>query len=142
MGRLVRDPEIRVTGNGITVVSFTVAVDRDLGGSDGKKETDFIDCVAWRKTGEFVGKYFLKGSLIVVSGRLQIRNWNDKDGNKRKSAEVVAENCYFGGSKKDSESGGAASGSYGSNYGGYVDATPQSGGDYAIIEEDDAQLLF
>ena len=140
MGRLVRDPEIRVTGNGITVVSFTVAVDRDLGGSDGKKETDFIDCVAWRKTGEFVGKYFLKGSMIVLSGRLQIRNWNDKDGNKRKTAEVVADSCYFGSSKKDS--GGGNTGDYGNTYGNYGNATPQSAGDYAIIEEDDAQLPF
>ena len=140
MGRLVRDPEIRTTENGITVVSFTVAVDRDLGGSDGNKETDFIDCVAWRKTGEFVGKYFLKGSMIVVSGRLQIRNWTDKDGNKRKSAEVVADSCYFGSTKKDS--GGGNTSGYGNTYGNYVDATPQSAGDYAIIEGDDDKLPF
>ena len=97
MGRLTRDPELRRTGSGIAVASFTVAVDRDFGGRDGgEKETDFIDCVAWRHTGEFVSKYFTKGSMIVVSGRLQIRSWTDKDGNKRRTAEVVADNCYFG----------------------------------------------
>ena len=100
MGRLTRDPELRRTGSGIAVASFTVAVDRDFGGRDGgEKETDFIDCVAWRQTGEFVSKYFTKGSMIVVSGRLQIRNWTDKEGNKRRSAEVIADNVYFGDSK-------------------------------------------
>ena len=103
MGRLTRDPELRRTGSGIAVASFTVAVERDFSGKDsgGQKETDFIDCVAWRQTGEFVSKYFTKGRLIAVSGRLQIRNWNDKDGSKRKSAEVVADNCYFADTKKD-----------------------------------------
>ena len=97
MGRLTRDPELRRTGSGTAVASFTVAVDRDFGNSEsGERETDFIDCVAWRTTGEFVSKHFTKGSMIVVSGCLQIRNWNDKDGNKRRSAEVVAENVYFG----------------------------------------------
>ena len=101
MGRLTRDPELRRTGSGIAVASFTVAVDRDFGGRDGgEKETDFIDCVAWRQTGEFLSKYFTKGSMIVVSGRLQIRNWTDKEGNKRRSAEVVADNVYFGESKR------------------------------------------
>lgn len=105
MGRLTRDPELRRTGSGIAVASFSVAVDRDFGGRDGgEKETDFIDCVAWRQTGEFVSKYFTKGSMIVVSGRLQIRNWTDKDGNKRRSAEVVADGVYFGDSKRDGES--------------------------------------
>ena len=102
MGRLTRDPELRRTGTGVAVTSFTVAVDRDFGKSEsGEKETDFIDCVAWRQTGEFVSKYFTKGSMIVVSGRLQIRSWNDKDGNKRRSAEVVADNVYFGESKPE-----------------------------------------
>lgn len=96
MGRLTRDPELRQTQNQIPVASFTVAVDRDFG-----EETDFIDCVAWRKTAEFVSNYFFKGKMAVVAGRLQIRNWEDKDGNKRKSAEVVADNVYFGDSKKD-----------------------------------------
>ena len=90
MGRLTRDPELRRTGSGVAVASFTVAVDRDFGGRDGgEKETDFIDCVAWRQTGEFVSKYFTKGRMIVVSGRLQIRSWTDKDGNKRRMAYAI-----------------------------------------------------
>ena len=100
MGRLTRDPELRRTGSSVAVTSFTVAVDRDFSSKD-EKETDFIDCVAWRQTGEFVSKYFTKGRMAVVSGRLQIRNWTDKDGNKRRSAEVVADNVYFGDSRRD-----------------------------------------
>ena len=96
MGRMVRDPEIRYTQNNTPVASFTLAVDRDFG----EKQTDFIDCVAWRNSAEFVNKYFAKGSMAVVAGRLQIREWNDKDGNKRRTAEVVAENIYFGETKK------------------------------------------
>ena len=104
MGRLTRDPELRNTGSGIPVASFTVAVDRDFSGKDGgEKETDFIDCVAWRGTAEFVSKYFNKGRMIVVSGRLQIRPWTDKEGNKRRSAEIVADSCYFGDSKKEDD---------------------------------------
>ena len=151
MGRLTRDPELRRTGSGIAVASFTVAVDRDFGGRDGgEKETDFIDCVAWRQTGEFVSKYFTKGRMIVVSGRLQIRSWNDKDGNKRRTAEVVADNCYFGDSKRDGESMGSFGGNtYGGNaygapapsYGGYsAPAAPAS--DFAMLDDDDAQLPF
>ena len=151
MGRLVRDPELRRTGSGIAVASFTVAVDRDFGGRDGgERETDFIDCVAWRQTGEFVSKYFTKGRMIVVSGRLQIRSWNDKDGNKRRTAEVVADNCYFGDSKRDSDSMGSYGGNtYGGNaygapapsFGGYsAPAAPAS--DFAMLEDDDAQLPF
>ena len=167
MGRLTRDPELRRTGSGIAVASFTVAVDRDFGGRDGgEKETDFIDCVAWRSTGEFVSKYFTKGSMIVVSGRLQIRSWTDKDGNKRRTAEVVADNCYFGESKRSNE--GAAYGgntyggnSYGNNNygGGYNAPAPAYGGnnyggnnynapaaapasDFAMLDDDDAQLPF
>ena len=168
MGRLTRDPELRRTGSGIAVASFTVAVDRDFGGRDGgEKETDFIDCVAWRQTGEFVSKYFTKGRMIVVSGRLQIRSWTDKDGNKRRTAEVVADNCYFGDSKRDNEGGNAYGGntyggnayggnSYGNsnNYGGnaYNAPAPSYGGysapaatpasDFAMLEDDDAQLPF
>jgi len=168
MGRLTRDPELRRTGSGIAVASFTVAVDRDFGGRDGgEKETDFIDCVAWRQTGEFVSKYFTKGSMIVVSGRLQIRSWTDKDGNKRRTAEVVADNVYFGESRRSSESnanyggntyGGNAYGgnNYGGNSygGGYNNApAPNYGGsnyaapaapasDFAMLEDDDAQLPF
>ena len=102
MGRLTRDPELRRTGSGIAVASFSLAVDRDFGGRDGgERETDFIDCVAWRHTGEFVSKYFTKGRMAVVSGRLQIRSWTDKEGNKRRTAEVVADNVYFGESKPE-----------------------------------------
>ena len=138
MGRLVRDPELRRTGSGIAVASFTVAVDRDFGGRDGgEKETDFIDCVAWRQTGEFVSKYFTKGRMIVVSGRLQIRSWTDKDGNKRRSAEVVADDCYFGDSKPAQESGGQPKNGFQApqqyqntgfqqpQYGGYQPPAPQ-----------------
>lgn len=105
MGRLTRDPEMRYTQSQLPVASFTVAVDRDFSGKDGgNKQTDFINCVAWRHTAEFVSKYFHKGSMAVVSGRLQIRNYDDKDGNKRQTAEVVVDNSYFGESKRDSVS--------------------------------------
>lgn len=96
MGRLTRDPELRYTQNGTPVASFTLAVDRDFG----EKATDFIDCVAWRGTGEFVSKYFTKGAMAVVAGRLQMRDWTDRDGNKRRSAEVVADSIYFGESRR------------------------------------------
>ena len=140
MGRLTRDPELRRTGSGIAVASFTVAVDRDYSDKQsGEKETDFIECVAWRQTGEFVSKYFTKGRMIVVDGRLQIRGWTDKDGNKRRTAEVVADNCYFGDSKKESSGGD----SYGNSYGGYnAPAYRTPGSDFAPIEEEDAQLPF
>ena len=104
MGRLTRDPELRRTQSGTAVASFTLAVDRDYKPQDGERETDFIDIVAWRGTGEFVSKYFTKGRMAVVEGRLQVRDWTDKDGNKRRSTEVVADNVYFGDSKR-SESG-------------------------------------
>ncbi len=106
MGRLTRDPEYRTTSSSLSVANFTVAVDRDFSGKDGgEKETDFIDCVAWRKTAEFLTKYFTKGSMIVVSGRLQIRQWKDKEGNNRRSAEIVADNVYFGESKNGNSGG-------------------------------------
>ena len=127
MGRLTRDPELRRTGSGTAVASFTVAVDRDFGGQDGQKETDFIDCVAWRQTGEFVSKYFTKGRMIVVSGRLQIRSWTDKDNHKRKTAEVVADNCYFGDSKTDGSQGNQ--GGYSAPAGGYYGSNA-TGGSY------------
>ena len=134
MGRLTRDPELRRTGNGTAVTSFTVAVDRDYKGNNGEKETDFIDCVAWRNTGEFVGKYFTKGRMAVVSGKLQIRGWTDKDGNKRRTAEVVADNVYFGDSKSDSNDNRTPT-SYSSPA-----SAPVS--DYAQITDEDAQLPF
>ena len=153
MGRLTRDPELRRTGTGTAVASFTVAVDRDFGGRDGgEKETDFIDCVAWRQTGEFVSKYFTKGSMIVVSGRLQIRNWNDKDGNKRRTAEVVADNVYFGESKRSESNGSYGGNTYGGNsygapasaggFSGYAAPANSPASDFAMLEDDDAQLPF
>ena len=105
MGRLTRDPELRRTQNGTAVTSFTLAVDRDFKSQSGEKETDFIDVVAWRTTAEFVAKYFSKGRMAVVEGRLQLRDWTDKDGNKRRNAEVLADNIYFGDAKKDADSG-------------------------------------
>ena len=154
MGRLTRDPELRRTGSGIAVASFTVAVDRDFASREsGERETDFIDCVAWRQTGEFVSKYFTKGRMAVVSGRLQIRSWTDKDGNKRRTAEVVADNVYFGDSRRDGDSGNSSYGgnTYGGSsysapapapsYGGYsAPAAPAS--DFAMLDDDDAQLPF
>ena len=141
MGRLTRDPELRRTNSGIAVASFTLAVDRDFTDKNsGEKETDFIDCTAWRNTAEFVSKYFTKGRMAVVSGRLQISNYTDKEGNKRRTAEVVADNVYFGDSKKEETN----SNSYGSNYGGYnapaYPATPAQ--DYAQIEDDDGEFPF
>ena len=100
MGRLVRDPELRRTGNGTAVAALTLAVDRDYKSQSGEKETDFIDIVAWRSTAEFVSKYFTKGRMAVVEGRLQIQDWTDKDGGKRRSAQVVAESVYFGDSRR------------------------------------------
>ena len=136
MGRLTRDPELRRTATGTAVASFSLAVDRDFGKSEnGERETDFIDCVAWRQTGEFVSKYFAKGRMAVVSGRLQIRSWTDKEGNKRRTAEVVADNVYFGDSKREGESGSyAAPGNYA------APAAPAS--DFAMLDDDDAQLPF
>lgn len=144
MGRLTRDPELRRTGSGIAVASFTVAVDRDYSGKDGgEKETDFIDCVAWRQTGEFVSKYFTKGRMIIVSGRLQIRPWTDKDGNKRRSAEVVADNCYFGDSKKEGgDTFDSAPAQSGGSYGGYSNPPTYPQSNFEEIEDDDSQLPF
>ena len=140
MGRLTRDPELRRTGSGVAVASFTLAVDRDFGNREtGEKETDFIDIVAWRNTAEFVSKYFAKGRMAVVSGRLQIRNWTDKEGGKRRSAEVVADNVYFGDSKRDGDNGGSFA-PFNS------DPAPApaegKGSDFAMLEEDDSNLPF
>lgn len=103
MGRLTRDPELRRTQSGTAVTSFTMAVDRDFKSQSGEKETDFIDVVAWRNTGEFAAKYLAKGRMAAVEGRIQARDWQDKDGNRRKSVEVVADNVYFAESKRDSK---------------------------------------
>lgn len=108
MGRLTKDPELRHTPSGVAVASFTIACDRDFKDkSTGEKNTDFIDVVAWRSTGEFVSKHFTKGRMAVAEGRLQMREWTDKEGNKRRSAEVVADNVYFGDSKKDGDAAAA-----------------------------------
>ena len=132
MGRLTRDPELRTTQSGVSVTSFTVAVDRDFGGRDGgEKQTDFIDCVAWRQTGEFVSKYFHKGSMIVVSGRLQCGKWQDRDGNNRTSWEITADNVYFGESRASS---GGNSGSYSRDDGGYSDNSSQNSGNYGAYD--------
>ena len=146
MGRLTRDPELRRTQNGTAVTSFSLAVDRDFKSQSGERETDFIDIVAWRSTAEFVSKYFVKGRMAVVEGRLQIRDWTDREGGKRRSAEVVADNVYFGDSKRD----GGGDGGYESaqSRGGYGSAaergsTPvDSQADFAEIGEEDGQLPF
>jgi len=133
MGRLTRDPEMRRTGSGVPVTSFTIACDRDFSGKGSEKETDFIDITAWRNTAEFVNSYFSKGRMVVVSGRLQIRSWTDKNGNSRKSAEVVADNVYFADSKKE-ESGG-------SNFRNYS-PEPAPMQEYAVVDGDDDSLPF
>lgn len=136
MGRLTRDPELRRTGSGVAVANFSIAVDRDFSSKDsGEKETDFFDCVAWRQTGEFVSKYFTKGRMIVVSGQLQVRKWKNKDGENRYSTEIVAENCYFGDSKKEESTGNQ-----------YTPPAYPVGNapatDFAKLDDDDAQLPF
>ena len=145
MGRLTRDPELRRTQSGTPVTSFSLAVDRDFKSQSGEKETDFIDVVAWRSTAEFVAKYFTKGRMAVVEGRLQIRDWQDRDGNKRRSAEVIADNVYFGDSRRDS-SGDSGSGSYGGGYsapaGGYAHAVGGGASGFAEIDEEDGDLPF
>ena len=142
-GRLTRDPELRRTGSGIAVTSFTLAVDRDFAPKDGgDRECDFIDCVAWRQTGEFASKYFSKGRMAIVSGRLQIRNWVDKEGGKRRSAEVVVDNMYFGDSKRDADSNSSYSAPKSNNFESYAPAGAAPASDFAMLEDDDAQLPF
>lgn len=169
MGRLTRDPELRRTQAGLPVASFRLAVDRDFAPKDGgERQADFIDIVAWRGTAEFVSKYFAKGRMAVVSGRLQMRDWTDKEGNRRTSAEVVADNVYFGDSRRDGDGQGqqggynnnrsydpAPSGNYGGgqsyggqggyasqgSYGGSSYAS-QSGSDFADLTDDDGDLPF
>ena len=140
MGRLTRDPELRRTQSGTAVTSFSLAVDRDFKSQSGEKETDFIDVVAWRSTAEFVAKYFTKGRMAVVEGRLQIREWKDKDGNNRRSAEVVADNIYFGDSKRDG-AGSDYAPAYSAPMGGY--SAPMGGASaFAEIDEEDGDLPF
>lgn len=149
MGRLVRDPELRYTQSGIPVASFTVAVDRDYAGQSGDRATDFIDCVAWRQGGEFVSKYFAKGSMIVVSGRLESRKWQDRDGNNRVSWEITAEHSYFGERKRDDQGGQYRQQGYGYGYeqqrpfqpaGGAVNVYP--GAEMRELDGDDADNPF
>ena len=149
MGRLTRDPELRRTGSGTAVTSFSLDVDRDFKSQNGEKETDFIDVVAWRSTAEFVSKYFTKGRMAVVEGRLQTRDWTDREGGKRVATEIVADNIYFGDSKRDGagEYGGAPA------YGAPSYSAPMGGGrgaaapmdshsDFAEIGEEDGELPF
>jgi single-strand DNA-binding protein len=142
MGRLTRDPELRSTQSGVSVASFRIAVDRDFGrGENGEKQTDFIDVVAWRQTGEFVARNFHKGSMAAVSGRLQIREYTDRDGNRRTAAEVVADNVYFGESRRD---GAPAGDSAYENRGSYnKPASAPSYADNGFSEvADDGELPF
>ena len=144
MGRLTRDPELRYTQSQVPVASFTVAVDRDFGGRDGgDKQTDFINCVAWRQTAEFVSKYFHKGSMAVVSGRLQIRQYQDREGNNRTAAEVVADNIYFGESKRDGDTSGNSrpSSSYSSNN-AQPSSNSYSGSPFSELSDDEGELPF
>lgn len=135
MGRLTKDVELRHTGSNIPVASFTLAVDRDRKNQNGEKETDFIDIVAWRNTAEFASKYFAKGRMAVVSGRLQIRDWTDKDGNKRRSAEILADSVYFGDSKKD----GGDQGGYMPQYSAPAPSEPTN---FALLDDDESGLPF
>ena len=155
MGRLTRDPELRQTQSGVSVANFSLAVDRDFKDkATGEKGTDFNDIVAWRQTAEFVSRFFTKGRMAVVEGRLQLRDWTDRDGNKRRTAEVIADNVYFGDSKRDAEAGGyaAPSGGFGAPAGGYAPppaapsggySAPMGGGDqFAELSDDDGELPF
>ena len=141
MGRLTRDPELRHTQSGTAVASFSLAVDRDFKSRDsGEKTTDFIDVVAWRNTAEFVSKYFAKGRMAVVEGRLQIRDWTDRDGGKRRSAEVVADNVYFGDSKRDGENGGSFS--HSAAFAPVDYGLPPGTDQFAELADDDGDLPF
>ena len=145
MGRLTRDPELRYTQSRTPVASFSLAVDRDFGSRDGgEKQTDFIDCVAWRSTAEFVSKYFQKGSMAVVSGRLQIRDWTDREGGKRRSAEVVVDNIYFGESRRRDSSEGSSYDSR-SSYSSYEaprSASPAPSSPFSDLDDGDGELPF
>lgn len=150
MGRMVRDPDLRHTQSGAPVANFTLAVDRDFKDKQtGERGTDFIDVVAWRTAAEFVSRYFTKGRMAVVDGRLQMRDWTDKDGNKRRSAEVVADQVYFGDSKRE-DGGGSYSGQggYSGGYGGYsapadgYPAHPDPDSELAELTTDDGNLPF
>ena len=141
MGRLVADPELRRTGSGVAVASFRIAVDRDFAPKDGgERKADFISCVAWRQTGEFISKYFTKGRMIVLDGRLEMRDWTDRDGNKRTTAEVIVDNAYFGDSRREGDSSGYSAPA--PSYGGYSAPATAPASDFAMLDDNDAQLPF
>ena len=154
LGRLTADPELRTTQTGIAVTGFKVAVDRSYTPKGQEKQVDFIPVQAWRQTAEFVCKYFRKGQRIALTGSLQTRSYTDRDGNKRRTAEVIADNVYFGDSKRDAEAGGyaAPSGGFGAPAGGYAPppaapsggySAPMGGGDqFAELSDDDGELPF
>ena len=144
MGRLTRDPELRHTQSGTAVASFSLAVDRDFKNQSGEKETDFVDIVAWRSSAEFVSRYFTKGRMAVVEGRLQMRDWTDREGNKRRSAEVVAENVYFADFKKEGDTGGARANYQQGAYGGEYSSYPSSAytDSFSDMDDDDGNLPF
>ena len=139
MGRLTKDPELRSTNGGVSVTSFTLAVDRDFKGQNGEKTTDFIDVVAWRKTAEYVCKYFSKGRMAVADGRLQIREWKDKDGNSRRNAEIHAENVYFADSKRESDGGTTYGSTVYSASAGY--GAPEPSG-FTSIDDEEGEIPF
>lgn len=140
MGRLTSDPELRHTQSGTAVASFSIAVDRDFKDKQtGERATDFIDIVAWRNTAEFVSRFFSKGRMVVVVGSLQMRDWTDKDGNKRRSAEVIAESVYFGDSKRDEDIGQPSSSGYPGSYSPPPSAPSDS---FADMKDDDGELPF
>ena len=143
MGRLVRDPDLRRTQAGTAVAAFTLAVERDFkDAATGERTADFIDCVAWRQTGEFVSRYFSKGRMAVAEGRLQLRDWVDRDGNKRRSAEVVVEQMYFGDSRSE---GGQKSGQPVPKEAGYQAAYSSMGreaDEFRELQDDDGELPF
>lgn len=142
MGRLTRDPDLRYTQSQLPVVSFTLAVDRDFSGKDGgEKQTDFIDCVAWRSTAEFISKYFAKGSMAAVSGRLQLRDWTDREGGKRRSAEIVVDNMYFGESRRrDGDTGSTSHSTYSYDAGKSSSPAPTSA--FSELDDGDEELPF
>lgn len=146
MGRLTRDPELRHTQSNLPVASFTLAVDRSFGREGTEKHTDFIDIVAWRNTAEFVSKYFVKGQMAAVVGKLQIRDWTDKEGNKRRNAEVVADQVHFTGSKRESGGDGSYAPRFSDNDAppatGTYNQEPMGGSDFAELGDDDGELPF
>ena len=143
MGRMTRDPELRHTPNNVPVASFTLAVDRGFVSKEsGERQTDFIDIVAWRSTAEFVSKYFTKGQMTAVTGRLQIRDWTDKDGNKRRNAEVVADNIYFTESKKSRESGSTGNVAEAKDYYNQDYSSEIESSDFSELDMDEGDLPF